>query len=331
MSFDFTASEDQRQILDAAQALLDVHYPVSRLRDCPGSDSLTPLVEFGAFALAMPEQSGGAGFTFVEEALLHVRLGRHLVSLTALAAPIAVRIAGESGRADLAADILKGTSIVAAAVECNGGLLLLDGDDAGFAVLRRGGKLQLLDLAGHERHLETAMGQGRSIYRVALTNLSGDAIASVGTANAEQVLISAQLLGIAEGARDLAVGYASMRKQFGRPIGSFQAIKHHCANMAIRAEQLSAQLDMAAMAVHGGHEDAAFQVAALSRIAPGIALENARICIQIHGGIGFSSEADAHLFLKQAHVLAQLCDRGDLLAYKSPMAPTRKENGCVSP
>jgi alkylation response protein AidB-like acyl-CoA dehydrogenase len=326
MTFDLSPTEDQRQILDAAQAMLDAHYPLSRLRDSAGSDALKPLADFGAFALAMPEQSGGAGFTLVEEALLHVLLGRHLVSVTALTAPIAARIAEESGRSELATGILEGTIIVAASVACSDGLLLLDGENADFAIVRTGGQLRLLDLADLARHPETALGQGRPLHRVALTTHASNTSASEGTANAEQVLISAQLLGIAEGARDLAVGYASTREQFGRPIGSFQAIKHHCANMAIRAEQLSAQLDMAAMAVRGGHEDAGFQVAVLCRIAPGIALENARTCIQIHGGIGFSAEADAHLFLKQAHVLAQLCDPGELLSLKSPMTPTRKES-----
>lgn len=323
MTFSLTQTEDQRQILEAAQTLLEEHYPLSRLRDHLGSDDLTYLVEFGAFALALPEQSGGTGFTLVEEALLHVQLGRHLVSLTALAAPIAARIADETGRAETLADILKGTATVASAVACEGGVLLLDGDDAEFAVLRTDGNVHMIDLAGLERQSELTMGQGRPIHKVILSDHPSNALASTDTARTEQILIAAQLLGIAEATRDLAVEYAKVREQFGRPIGSFQAIKHQCANMAIGAERLSALLDMAAIAVHERHEGADFQVAALSRIAPDIALENARICIQIHGGFGFSAEADAHLFLKQAHALAQLCDPGDLLSFKSPMAPTR--------
>lgn len=331
MIFDLTRTEDQRQITEAAQAMLAEHYPLSRLRGRPEADISTPLTEFGAFALTLSEESGGAGFTLVEEAMLHVQLGRHLVSLTALAAPVAARIADEAGLTGLVAGIVGGRVTIAAAVNCKDGLLLLDGGDAEFAILRTGGKLQLVDLAGRERRLETAMGQGRPIHRVAALGQSENLPASDKAANAEQILIAAQLLGIAEAARDLAVGYAQVREQFGRPIGSFQAIKHHCANMAIEAERLSAQLDMTAILAHAEHVDAGFQVAVLSRIAPGIALKNARICIQIHGGIGFSAEADAHLFLKQAHVLAQLCDPGDLLSLKSPMAPTRKESRCVSP
>jgi alkylation response protein AidB-like acyl-CoA dehydrogenase len=325
MSFDLTQTEDQRQILDAVHALLAESYPVSRLSDARAADDLTPLIAFGAFALALPEQSGGTGFTLIEEALVHVQLGRHLVSLTALAAPIAARISYETGRSDILTGIVDGTITVAPAVRHEDGILLLDGEAADLAVFRSGANLHLVDLARVERHSEPSMGQGRPITKVALEQSSNVLTAAAETAAIEQVLIAAQLLGIAEGTRDLAVEYASLREQFGRPIGSFQAIKHHCANMAIRAERLSAQLDMAAIAVHEGRDDADFQVAALARIVPDIALENARTCIQIHGGIGFSAEADAHLYLKQAHALAQLCDRGRLLSHASPMAPTRKE------
>ncbi|MCB1133405.1 MAG: acyl-CoA dehydrogenase, partial [Verrucomicrobiae bacterium] len=129
---------------------------------------------------------------------------------------------------------------------------------------------------------------------------------------------------IAEGARDLAVAYAGVRRQFGRQIGSFQAIKHHCANMAIGVEMVSAQLDMAAIAVRDGREDAAFQTAALARLAPRVALQNARLCIQIHGGIGFSAEADVQLFLKQAHLLRNYLGATDFLSLPSPMFPLAK-------
>jgi alkylation response protein AidB-like acyl-CoA dehydrogenase len=141
------------------------------------------------------------------------------------------------------------------------------------------------------------------------------------------LLVSAQLLGIAKACLDLAVAYARVRHQFGKPIGSFQAIKHHCANMAISAELLSAQLDMAAIALRDGRDDAGFQVAALRLLAPQAALDNARLCIQVHGGIGFSAEAEPHRYLKQAHVLRQLGGGTTMLDHPSPMAPHRSDRG----
>ena len=123
------------------------------------------------------------------------------------------------------------------------------------------------------------------------------------------------------GAADLAVDYAKTREQFGRPIGSFQAIKHHAADMAMGVEQVSALIDMAAIALRDGHDDARFQLAALARLAPRVALANARTGIQIHGGIGFSAEADAQLYLKQAHLLRQFLGADDLMEAAAPLTP----------
>jgi alkylation response protein AidB-like acyl-CoA dehydrogenase len=112
-----------------------------------------------------------------------------------------------------------------------------------------------------------------------------------------------------------------MRQQFGRPIGAFQAIKHHCANMAITAEALSSLLEVAAIAARDGRDDAAFHIAALRLLAPKAALANARTCIQIHGGMGFSAEADAHHFLKQAHMLSRLGVCASILDLPAALAP----------
>jgi alkylation response protein AidB-like acyl-CoA dehydrogenase len=104
----------------------------------------------------------------------------------------------------------------------------------------------------------------------------------------------------------MAVAYAKVREQFGRPIGSFQAVKHHCANMAIAARSARDQVTFAAIAIDDGREDAALQVECALLTAGEAALENAGKNIQIHGGIGFSDEADPHLILKRTRVLLAL-------------------------
>ncbi|MFY0634026.1 MAG: hypothetical protein JXQ91_09435 [Vannielia sp.] len=322
MSFSLDPTEDQTQILDAARTMLAEHYPTERLRDRPRRDDMGPLAAFGAFALALPEDSG---FTLLEEALLHVALGRHLLSPASLAMPLAVRLAAETDRAELAGQIAGGEVCVAAALGSADGLLLLDGAEASLALRLDTTTPELLDLTGHERREAKAMGHHIPLHRCALPAPGPNATGSPQTALVAQVLIAAQLLGVAEGARDLAVDYAGTREQFGRPIGAFQAIKHRCANMKLATEMLSAQLDMAAISLRDAHEDAAFQCAALARLAPRLAMENARACVQIHGGIGFSAEADAQLFVKQAHILSRLCPAANMLAPAAPMAPTRKE------
>ncbi|WP_238364192.1 acyl-CoA dehydrogenase family protein [Mesobacterium pallidum] len=322
MTLDLTLTEELRQVLDAAQQMLDTHYPVSRLRE-GAADPMAPLAEFGTFLLGFPEDAGGAGLGRVEEAQLHSLLGRHLVSPSAVAVSIAARIALGAEDVDLALAIAGGEVAVCAGVTTPDGPLLIDAGGAAHAVLRDGATLSLVPLAGLATEDAPMMGHGRALARVTSALPAGpEALPEV--ALLHDLLVSAQLLGVAEAARDLAVDYARTREQFGRPIGAFQAIKHHGANMALGAEMLSAQLDMAALTLDARAPDAGFQVAALARLAPRIALENARLGIQVHGGIGFSAEADAQLYLKQAHLLRALLGPHDMLSFDAPMAPTGK-------
>jgi alkylation response protein AidB-like acyl-CoA dehydrogenase len=118
-----------------------------------------------------------------------------------------------------------------------------------------------------------------------------------------RLIDAAALAGIARAALDMGVAYAGIREQFGRPIGSFQAVKHHCANMAIAANCARDQTAFAAVAVDDDRADAIMQVESALLVAGKAALENAAKNIQIHGGIGFSDEADPHLLLKRAQLL----------------------------
>ena len=321
MSCDLNRSEQQRQILDMASALLGDQYPVSRLRNAK-PDDLSALAEFGAFALALPEEQDGSGFSLVDEALMNVLLGRHLVSTKALAASVAVRLAAQLGHGEKARQIANGTIGVCAAVRSDESILLIDAADAALAVVFGKRQVALVDVEG--RNAEDVPGLGHSLSVRRLTDAPAAVLGecTAGTLlNIADLLIAAQLLGIAEATRDAAVSYAQLRRQFGRPIGAFQAIKHHCANMALGAEALSSLLDMAAIAVRDERDDAAFQVAALSLLAPRVALANARTCIQVHGGIGFSAEAEPHHYLKQAHLLRQLASGANLLDLPAPLTP----------
>lgn len=304
MSFDLTPGEDLRQIVDAAQTLLDSHYPVARLQDGMGGDDLTPLEEFGAFALALPEDSGGAGFTLVEEAHLHVAFGRHLVGPSALGTAIARR--------------LDGGVTACLGIAGDAAWTLIDPKGTDHAVVRVEGGFGLSPVG--ESDPVVSLGAGLPIAKMERAGTTRPVDGDL-----TRLLTAAQLLGIATGARDLAVDYAKIREQFGQPIGTFQAIKHHAANMTLGIEMISAQLDMAAIALRDGHADAAFQIAALTRLAPRVALDNARTGIQMHGGIGFSAEAEAHLYLKQAHALVQFIGSVDILTETAPLSPYEEE------
>jgi alkylation response protein AidB-like acyl-CoA dehydrogenase len=321
MPLDLNRSPEQRQILDAASAMLSARYPLARLRG-HDRDELSEIAGFGAFALTLPEAEGGAGFSVVEEALLHVLLGRYVVSTRVLATALATRLAQSLGGRELAERFRNGGDACAAIAE--GDSLLLIDSGSGFAVVFGDRSLRLAALDPSQGGETDGLGHG-----VPLRKLAHADVDILGSANdpdllaTADLLVSAQLLGVGEAARDLTVSYMQVRQQFGRPLGAFQALKHRCADMAIATEMLSAQLDMAAIALRDGRDDAQFQVAALRLLAPQVALDNARGCIQLHGGIGFSDEADAHHLLKQAHILSRLGRGADVLELAAPMASHR--------
>jgi alkylation response protein AidB-like acyl-CoA dehydrogenase len=120
------------------------------------------------------------------------------------------------------------------------------------------------------------------------------------------VMSSAEMLGAARRCLDMSVEYAKVREQFGQPIGSFQAIRHRCAEMLLEVDNSHAAVYYAAWALTAGAEDAAVA----SSICKAYVSEAARkVCgdaIQVHGGIGFTWEYDLHLYMKRAKALEPL-------------------------
>jgi alkylation response protein AidB-like acyl-CoA dehydrogenase len=118
------------------------------------------------------------------------------------------------------------------------------------------------------------------------------------------LLTAALLTGIAEGALAQSVEHVSSREQFGQPVGAFQAVRHRCADMAIRAEAARSLTRFASLSVDDGAPDLRFQVLSAVTIAREAALANASANIQNHGAMGFTAEHPAHLYVKRARVLS---------------------------
>ena len=132
----------------------------------------------------------------------------------------------------------------------------------------------------------------------------------------ERILTAAPwCAGIAAATCDLAVDYAKGREQFGRPIGSFQAVKHLCADMLVRAEVARAAVQAAAVTVDQPEVGDALRAAAgAALLAAEAAMANAKACIQVHGGMGFTWEVPVHLYLMRARVLASTAGTSPELA-----------------
>jgi alkylation response protein AidB-like acyl-CoA dehydrogenase len=322
MTIDLDLDQDQRQVLASIQELLADKFPLSRMRagSCGDRDrgALGQLAALGWLGLGVEEGHGGAGFTLAEDVLLFRELGRHLVTPSVLASSLGAHIALALGRTDLAREIMEGTVRPCLANRLHG--LTSAGPSGTYTIYDSAGAEYLVlwdssEIACQPFRQVSAVEPGRCIDRsvsllraTVVTNgeytLAGDAARRLRLR--AELLVAAQLLGIAEGALDLAVGYAKLRRQFGQPIGSFQAIKHRCADMKVRAKLLSALVLMASLSEREGRNDAALQIAAARLLAARYAIENAATGIQIHGAMGFTAECDAHLFLMRAHLLENI-------------------------
>ena len=309
MIVDLTPTEDQAMIAESLGSLLADNLPVERLRERERQKGAAEraawpqLVEMGLFGLGLPEEKGGIGYGLPEEVLAARALGRHLASPSLLAQMVAPHLAAdEPTRSALGS----GEAHAAFALDLgDGSAQLFDANDAAHIVFVSDG-VQLLP--------RSAFGPPEALDGLDETvSLAHATAPKVSPARGEvadrlSLLLGAYLVGVAQGATEMAVEYAKTREQFGQPIGGFQAIKHMCADMAVRTAAAEAQTFHAAATWGLGLDDRA-EAACARLLAGDAALANAKANIQIHGGMGFTAECDAHLFLKRAHLMSMLGSR----------------------
>jgi alkylation response protein AidB-like acyl-CoA dehydrogenase len=135
--------------------------------------------------------------------------------------------------------------------------------------------------------------------------LAGDPAAVQALRREATALACAEAVGGITRTVEMSVEYAKVRQQFGRPIGSFQAVKHRCADMAVRAEMARSATIYATVAVRDGTDDLDFQTAVAKLLCANAYIDNAADNVQNHGGMGFTWECDAHLYVKRARSFDQ--------------------------
>ena len=345
-------SDDQREMSEAVRSFLATVVPAPSA-DAPGWAGIDPTgalwrrmaQELGLQGLTVPESLGGQGFGIAEAAMAFEELGRSLCSAPLLGciglAGRALHHAGPAGGEFLAAlstGELRATAALdsASAVRATDGneptltgevIPLIDGIDVGLVVVAaqhpRGIGLYLVDPAdpGVELTSVTAIDLSRGFARLALTNAQarilsqpGDAQGVIDRARHECiVLLAAESVGAARRALESAVDYSRTREQFGRPIGSFQALKHRMADILISIEGAWSSVRHAAALADLVDERADLSLhdlalaASVAKVAADTAVSFASAeCIQIHGGIGFTWEYPAHLTYRRAVANNQL-------------------------
>jgi alkylation response protein AidB-like acyl-CoA dehydrogenase len=281
------------------------------------------LAQLGIFGVALPEEHGGAGGSaddlcaMVDEAAAAMVPGP--IATTALATLVI-----DDAHPDLLEALASGerTAGVAATAELryDGGRVsgtaeyVLGADPAGLLLLPAGDSWLLVDATADGVTVEQlkATDFSRPLARVVLDAAHADLV-PVSAQRVEDLavtVLAAEAAGLARWTLNTATEYAKVREQFGKPIGSFQAIKHMCAEMLLRSEQISvAASDAASAAASAMSNPDERQLSIAAAVAAATAIDsakaNAKDCIQVLGGIGITFEHDAHLYLRRAYGIAQ--------------------------
>ncbi|MEU9112044.1 acyl-CoA dehydrogenase family protein [Streptomyces sp. NPDC048483] len=305
---DFQLTEDQRALRDGTRELLAGRFGRDRLRaavDDPALDRAgwRELAAAGFFALRLPEPDGGVGLGLPEVVLVFEEAGRALLpgplaACELLAGVVDGVATGERivALADAATDPL----LWEHPADCD--TLILLGDPQGADPVHQGRESGAYRSAADDLVCAPFASVDPLTPLARITDIAHPVPLSLDAPRLRReaaLLTAAQQLGSASRTVEMAVAYAGEREQFGAPIGSFQAIKHLCAQMLVRAE--IARSAVYAAAVTGGDLD----VTGAKLLADAAAVRNARDCLQVHGGMGFTWEADVHLHLKRAWLRAE--------------------------
>jgi alkylation response protein AidB-like acyl-CoA dehydrogenase len=302
---DFDLNRDQNEIKGVARELLAARSPFTKVRAAAEAAEYdatlwAQLVELGWPGIAVAEEHGGQGLGAVELAVLLEELGYACAATPFLPTAAAAAVIQAAGTPEQQARWLPGL----ASGELTAGIgtreLAADAAGAAVVVLLDGDEAQLVEEPETEpfvaidptRRFATVAGEGRPL--------------GAGAADRVRVALAAEVVGVCQRALDMTVAYVKERKQFGVPVGSFQAVAHRCAQMLLHTESVRSTAYYAAWAA-GADPDLLPEAAALAAAAASDGgREVTASAIQAHGGIGFTWEADVHWLYKRAQLDAAL-------------------------
>jgi alkylation response protein AidB-like acyl-CoA dehydrogenase len=346
----FAFSEEQEELRRSVRRFLDDKSPIPEVRRLmETTEGYDPAVwdqmatQLGLQGIAIPEEYGGSGFTYVELIVVLEEMGRSLLcapyfATIALAANAILTSGDDAAKKELLPGIAGGETIATLAfTEDNGRwdeggitatasragdgwtleghkMFVLDGHVASLLVVaaRTPAGLSLFavegDAPGLTRTPLATMDQTRKQARIELSGTPGRLIGTDGGASAglsrtldlAAVALAAEQVGGAQRCLDMSVEYAKQRVQFGRPIGSFQAIKHKCADMLLEVESAKSAAYYAGWAAAEASDELPVVASLAKAYCSDAYFHAAAENIQIHGGIGFTWEHDAHLYFKRA-------------------------------
>jgi alkylation response protein AidB-like acyl-CoA dehydrogenase len=315
VNFDF--SDDQHAIKRTAKELLADRFNLERVRELAEAGAYDEaawkeLCELGWSGIFIAEEHGGQGLGVVELVILMEELGYALAPLPFLsnaAAGLLLQAAGSDEQRrrwlpGIAAGDVRGTVGIVTAGEAK---LVPDGDSADVIVLCGPEAQTVVERSAVEVAPVETMDLTRRYARVQADGagepLPGDHLPGLSCA---ALAVAAELTGVAQRAMEMAVQYARDRKQFGRPIGAYQAVSHRCAQMLLETEGARSATYYAAWAADAEPRSLALAASMAKAYASDAGWRVCSSSLQVHGGIGFTWEHDLHFFLKRAKVDALL-------------------------
>ena len=298
---DFGLTEEQQEIQAVARDLLGARSTMARVRQAAEArrydDALwREIVELGWPGIAVAEAHGGQGLGAVELAVLLEELGYACAATPLLSTAVVAAVLDAAGTDEQRRRWLPG--LVSGDVRAGVGPheLVLDGAEAELVLLIDDGRAVLLERFDAEpleaidptRRFAHVRGEGHTLHCDA--------------AHRFVAAVAAELVGVCQRALEMTVAYVSERKQFGVPVGSFQAVSHRCAQMLLDTESARSAAYFAAWAADAdpGRLPEAAALAGASAASGG--REVTASAIQAHGGIGFTWEADVHWLYKRAEL-----------------------------
>ncbi|MFG1931625.1 acyl-CoA dehydrogenase family protein [Mycobacterium sp. NPDC048908] len=296
-------SEERELLRETVAALVDKHASPAAVREAMMSErgydeTLWKLLceQVGAAALIVPEDLGGAGGQLADAAVVLEELGKALVPTPLLGTTLAelALLATDEPDTDALEKLAEGASIGTVVFDPG---YVINGDIADVVVAADGATLSRWTAFSANR--VESMDLTRRLARVEPTE-TADVGADPGLANTAAILLAAEQIGAAAKCLDLTVEYSKDRVQFGRPIGSFQALKHRMADLYVAVQSARAVVDDAIA-------EPSPTSAALARVSASEAFTKvAAEAVQMHGGIAITWEHDIQLYFKRAHSSAQL-------------------------
>jgi alkylation response protein AidB-like acyl-CoA dehydrogenase len=332
---DFDLTEDQLALRSGASDVLDDLASPARVRahtataDAFDATLWSAMVEQGWLGVDLAEADGGLGLGAVEVAVLVEQLGRHAAPAPFVPTVLALGAFAEARERAWVERLLAGDAVACVAWDAAAPVPYAPSADVAVVLADDGVyAMELAERPAREPAMDLTRELGWLWFDRSQARRIGGPDARTRLFDRGATFTSADLLGSASHALDLAVEYAKDRVQFGRPIGSFQAVKHRCADMLVDVEGMRSTVYWAAWCIGAGDPDASVSASTAKVWCSDASKRVMASALQVHGGIGFTWEHDLHFFLKRAQ-LDQLAF-GDASSHRERLAAllrTRVEAG----